>query len=299
MTDTIGSAYEIKVSRVKPNPDQPRKYFSQDALESLADSIHDGGQEVAISVEKNAAVAGEFLILDGERRWRALNIIWKRTDKEPTIKAFVTVVKNRKEFFRRSVVANLHREDLSDLDEAAAITKLREDMSAAEIAKLLDKSIPYVTNRLKLDTLPEAVKALMHPDIPKERRLSVTTAIDVATSTKDDDLRLELAKEAVERSLGSEDSRVLIAIRTGSLIADSQEYRPKTFEPVSYKNEYKKMTSLIGRMRASTTRFNANVDVQRMYNGREDPDTDRAFDAQRITNLIIDLEKLRDKIRGN
>lgn len=307
VADTIehlGEPYEIQVDLITPNPNQPRKFFDEDKLNALADSIYEQGQETPISVirNENKSIPFKFIILDGERRWRAVNIIQTRLSSKQTIKAFLSRVTNPKEFFRRSVIANLHREDLTELEEAAAIVKLLEDgMTQQQIASLLNKSSSYVFNRTKLHSLPDEVKEMLHPSLPRNSRLTATAATDIALSTKDPELRIELAREAVRRQLNIMDTRQLIARHTGGVIdyglptADAIQSRVGT---QSKKSDYRKFVSLLGHSRRGVSHMLNKVDIEAMYYDREDGEADRKFDANKINNLIVDLQQLLTKVRG-
>lgn len=307
----VGEPYLIKISKIKPNPNQPRRYFSEASLVALANSIQEEGQETPISVKKGDA-PGEFMILDGERRWRAHKIIWDRTGVEPTIKAFMAIVKNEKEFFKRSVIANLHKEDLTELDEAAALAKLHEDgMSLAELANMLDKSMTYVTNRIKINGLPDNVKALMSYDLPRDNRLAVTVAIDIALSTKNQEMRFELAQEAVQRQLGVHDTRVLIQTRVPSYFSDlpaastpnatatqSDYMRNRGSSQVVENNKtYRKLSSFLGSSKITLSKL-LQQDLEAVFHDRlNDKEERQSFDNM-VGNLIVDLRLLQTKLRG-
>lgn len=298
----IGEPYTIKVSRVRPNPNQPRRYFSESGLIALANSIQETEQQVPISVRTVANEAGVFEIIDGERRWRAHNIIWKRTGIEPTIQAFMTVVKDEKELYRRSVVANLHSENFTELDEAAALHQLHiSGDSISKIAHLIDKSVTYVTNRIKLHGLPEEVKALMSYDVPKDKRLSVTSAIDIVLSTKNDETRIELAKEAVERQLGVNDMRLLIGARVPNAALTSAPttalQKLGTTSAIAEANAYKKLTAFVGRASKQLPKL-LEEDFEAMFFSRHNDKEERSNLDIVINNIIIDLRRLQSKLRS-
>jgi len=288
-----GSPLPIKISRVRPCKFQPRNFFSVAEIAELADSIQQDGQQNAITVIRVPDEPGAFEIVDGERRWRALNLIKERTGVEPTIDAIVIVVKDVKEHFRRSVIANLHRKNLTPTEEAAALSNLKDAGETIEaLAKMVGKSISYVGNYLVLHTLPDSVKELMSPALSKEERLQVSAAVEIARSTKDDKLRLALAKEAVEQSLSMNDIRHMIDMR---VTQGFQGNRARFTRNPS--DDYKLVTSFFGRVLASFSRFH-NMDIDALYRSREDETGDRDNDEARLNKIIQEATILRDKIRN-
>lgn len=287
MSQQIAEAYQIKHSSIVPNPLQPRKFFSQASIEDLANSIQNEGQRMAVAVYRDPSQkAGVFTLVDGERRWRAFKLIRERTGRDPLVKAFVEVIKDPKDLFKKSVIANLHREDLSSVDEAAAIDTLyRNGETYDSIATLIGKSQSYVEGYLKLHTLPDEVKALMDPNLPKDQRLGTTAAIDIARSTKDPFLRIELANEVVDRQLTLMDVRSMITARTGDAgmrygghkRRPSEDYR--VFAAFLTNTEKKARAMLSG-------------DFEGMYHNRDDELHDRRHDTRLIESTIDSLQRL-------
>lgn len=206
-----GTPLPIKISKIVRYEDQPRVYFSATSISDLADSIQEYGQQQPIKVIKHPTIPGMFMLVDGERRLRAHKLIQERTGNEPTIFAYIEIITDFETHFKKSFIANLLREDLYPVDEAASIAKLRKTMTIQEIATMIGKSVAYVDGFLKLHTLPDEVKAMMNPDLPKKDLLSQTHAIDIARATKRDDLRIKLAKDAVAKNLSISDTRYMIS----------------------------------------------------------------------------------------
>src|SRR5213593_4710231 len=140
---------------VRPNPDQPRKHFDDEKLGELAASIKTHGLIQPIVVRR---VADGFELLAGERRFRAAELAG--IDRLP---ALVREVEDPLEI---ALIENLQREDLSPLEEAQGLAALiaRHGYSHREVAELLAKSRPYVSNILALTRLPEGVKADLQRD---------------------------------------------------------------------------------------------------------------------------------------
>ncbi|KND50374.1 MAG: Chromosome (plasmid) partitioning protein ParB / Stage 0 sporulation protein J [Parcubacteria bacterium C7867-007] len=291
--ENLGRPLPIRFSRIERFEGQPRTFFIESGIIALADSIETDGQEQPIKVTTKPGEPGAFILIDGERRLRAFGLIFERTGKEPIIDAFVEVVKDLKQHFRKSTLANLHREDLSPLDEAAAYHRLREDGETIEdLMRLRGKSRTYVENYLKLNTLPDKAKTLMDPNRSKDTQLTVTQAIDIVRGIPESapDLRITVAQEAIERNLGVVETRALIEHRSGS-----SGYRAGgRFRKPS--DDYNVFTSFLGRARTTAGRMLNDLDIDDLYLHRNDDEQDRKNDTITINAIISVLEKLRDKI---
>ena len=140
----------VPLDAVEPNPQQPRKHFAEQKLVELAASILERGLIQPIVVRRH----GEgYQLLAGERRFRAARLAG--LDRLPA------VVRDGGDALEIALIENLQREDLAPLEEAEALAALieRHAYSHREIADLLGKSRPYVSNTLSLVRLPDQVKA--------------------------------------------------------------------------------------------------------------------------------------------
>ena len=145
---------KLPVSRILPNPAQPRKDFDQEKLQELADSIRQHGVVQPILLRQNGE---RYVIVAGERRFRAARLAG--LEKVPAI------VKDLDEaqVMEVALIENLQREDLNPIEEAAAIRFLMQqhDLTQEEVSKRLSKSRPAIANSLRLLTLPEPVQAYL------------------------------------------------------------------------------------------------------------------------------------------
>ena len=143
----------VPLSAVTPNPDQPRKHFAQDALADLAASIKVRGLLQPLIVRRSA---DGYRLLAGERRFRAATLAG--LDRVPAL------IREGDDDLEIALIENLQREDLSPLEEAGALALLieRHSYSHREVADLLGKSRPYVSNTLSLNRLPESIKTDLH-----------------------------------------------------------------------------------------------------------------------------------------
>jgi len=145
----------VPLAAVVPNPDQPRKHFSEAALADLTASIQTRGLLQPIVVRR---LPDGYKLLAGERRFRAAKAAG--LDRVPAL------IREGDDDLEIALIENLQREDLSPLEEAEALAMLieRHGYSHREVADLLGKSRPYVSNTLALNKLPDGVKAELHRD---------------------------------------------------------------------------------------------------------------------------------------
>ncbi|MDX1574698.1 MAG: ParB/RepB/Spo0J family partition protein [Kiloniellales bacterium] len=155
--DEIGSAKEVPIEQIHPNANQPRRNFTEEALEELSASIRSNGVLQPILVRRHGQRAGEYEIVAGERRWRAAQ--------RAQLHQVPVVVRDIDDgqALELALVENLQREDLSALEEADAYHHLIErfDYTQEALAKDLGKSRSHIANTLRLRGLPEAVKTLL------------------------------------------------------------------------------------------------------------------------------------------
>lgn len=144
----------VPLASVQPNPEQPRRHFAEDKLAELAESIRERGLLQPIVVRR--LPTGTYGLLAGERRFRAAQLAG--IDRLPAL------IRDGDDPLEIALIENIQREDLAPLEEAEALASLidRHGYSHREVADLLGKSRPYVSNILALNRLPDAVKADLH-----------------------------------------------------------------------------------------------------------------------------------------
>jgi len=142
----------ILLSKIKPNPNQPRKNFADKSLKQLAQSIDEKGLISPITVKK---VDNKYIIVAGERRYRAHKLLNKKR-----ILAYVIDADTTKDVMYMALIENIQREDLNPLEEAKGYKYLQENLqsSITEIAKTVGKSRPAVSNALRLLKLPDQIQ---------------------------------------------------------------------------------------------------------------------------------------------
>jgi ParB family chromosome partitioning protein len=175
---------ELPVVDITQNPHQPRVHFDEESLAELAASISQLGVLQPVLVRQ---VEDKFQLIAGERRWRAA-----RRAGLATIPAVVRTTDDVRAV-EEALVENLHRQDLTPLEEAAAYQQLIEDFSLThdDVAQRVGKSRSAVTNTLRLLGLPPAVQHLL-----ADGKLSAGHA-RALLGTPDRALQERLARQAV------------------------------------------------------------------------------------------------------
>ena len=151
----------LNISDIKPNQHQPRSYFDDNSINELANSIKEQGllMPILVKKDKNNTNSKKFIIIAGERRWRACKSL-----KMKTINAIVIENTSEKSDALAAIIENVQRENLSALEEAIAYEKLIKNykMKHEDIAKSTGKSRSYITNLLRVLSLNEGVKKLLN-----------------------------------------------------------------------------------------------------------------------------------------
>ncbi|MGW6461413.1 ParB/RepB/Spo0J family partition protein, partial [Streptomyces sp. NPDC055078] len=156
----------IPLDRIDRDENQPRETFDQAALQELADSMKEVGQQQAITVRYLSATR-RYAIVSGERRWRAAGMAGLSEMHAMVVHGLEGGAETL-ETFERAVAENLGRADMTPLEEARAFKKLLDfGLDANEVAKRVGRSWNHVDNRLQLLKLTPAVQeALLKGHLP-------------------------------------------------------------------------------------------------------------------------------------
>lgn len=185
-TPTLGEkgvGQMLAVADVMPNPGQPRKTFDKEALETLADSIAKYGVLQPITVRRRAD--GKYLIIAGERRWRAAQLSGLKD-----IPALVIEADDRLAA-ELALIENLQREDLNPIEEAEGYQSLIDDFgfTQEEIAEAVGRGRATIANSVRLlDLNPQVVELL--------RDGKLTAGHAKPLSSLDHDLQFKIAEDA-------------------------------------------------------------------------------------------------------
>lgn len=146
------SINDIALSDIKPNPDQPRREFEDEALEELARSIKSLGIVQPITLKE--LQDGSYMIISGERRWRAAALAGLKR-----IPAYIRTASDE-EMMAMALVENIQREDLNAIEVALAYRSLLEasGLTQEELAKQVGKNRSTISNSLRLLNLPAEIQ---------------------------------------------------------------------------------------------------------------------------------------------
>ena len=176
--DSGAGVREVEIGRVHRNPDQPRIHFDEDALSELAQSIARSGVLQPILLRPDG---DGFMIVAGERRWRAAQIA-----RLHTIPAIVRDI-DESTTAELALIENIQRQDLNALEEAEGYRQLieRHGHSQDAVGQLVHKSRSHVANLLRLLDLPEFVKqSLLQGKISMGHARAVATSDDPEALTR-------------------------------------------------------------------------------------------------------------------
>jgi len=167
-----GGVREIEIARIRPNPNQPRVQFDEEALDELADSIRERGVLQPILLRPEGE---DYLIIAGERRWRAAQ--------RARLHAIPAIVRDIDESTTAelALIENIQRLDLNPLEEAEGYRQLiqRHGHTQDDVGRIVHKSRSHVANLLRLLDLPEFVRqSLLKGDISMGHARAVATAED-------------------------------------------------------------------------------------------------------------------------
>jgi ParB family chromosome partitioning protein len=189
LADSSGKTL-VRLSKIEPNPDQPRREFEIEALSELADSISRNGLIQPIIVRPGAN-EGYFTIIAGERRWRASKMAGLIE-----IPVIIMDIDDKKSA-ELALIENIQREDLNPIEEAKAYRLLinEYDLTQSEVAEQVGKSRVTVTNALRILELPEEILTMISSG-------SLTTGHGRAIlGLKDESEMLPLARRAANDEL--------------------------------------------------------------------------------------------------
>lgn len=178
----------VKIAKVEPNRDQPRKNFDEDALQELADSIKQFGMLQPILVQDRKDY---YEIIAGERRWRAAKLAG--------LKEIPVIIRNYtdQEIVEISLIENIQREDLNPIEEALAYKRLLEEfhLKQDEVAERVSKSRTAVTNSMRLLKLCDGVRQMIIDDMLSTGHARALIPIE------DEELQLQLAQRIFDEKL--------------------------------------------------------------------------------------------------
>jgi ParB family chromosome partitioning protein len=166
--EDVPRIYRLRLAEIEPRRDQPRQRIDQDSLQELAASIERHGLIQPVTVKRQEGREG-YVLVAGERRYRAHELLGRED-----ILAVVTSGDPEE----ISLIENVQREDLHPLEEAMAYARMMElhAWTQEQLAEMVGKARPTITNVLKLNSLPETIRA----DCAARRDVSKSLLFEIA-----------------------------------------------------------------------------------------------------------------------
>lgn len=187
---------DLDMKLIEANPNQPRKFFNEAALRELADSIAVHGVIMPIVVNRKGS---KYMIIAGERRWRASKLAGK-----DTVPAIIKDFDERK-VKEISLIENLQREDLNPIEAANAMKQLLEDydITQEELAGRIGKSRSAVANTLRLLTLcDEIIQYVANGDLSQGHARALITLPE--------NVQISIARKAVKNKMSVREVEIAV-----------------------------------------------------------------------------------------
>lgn len=243
-TRPMSEMAEIRIGDIVPNPTQPRKEFDEEALAELADSIRQLGVIQPVTVKP--ADGGKYIIISGERRWRAA-----RRAGLDTLPAYVREVDDQN-LHAMALVENIQRQDLNAIEIALGLQRLIDECGLTQdaLSEKVGKKRSTISNYMRLLKLPDEVQLAL-----KEGVISMGHAKAIAGAPET--MQVRMLKRCVKKSLSVRQAEELA--RT---MAAKQDAEPAAAaEEETYPESYVRLVEQLERM------FSQNISIKRAKNG--------------------------------
>ena len=246
---------EIKLSDIIPNPTQPRTAFDEEALEELAESIRQLGLIQPITVKRDG---DKYIIISGERRWRAS----EKAGLEQ-IPAYIREVDDTT-LHAMALVENIQREDLNAIEISLGMQRLVEECGLTQeaLAERLGKKRSTVANYLRLLNLPEEVQFAIKGGIISMGHAKALVAVESKAK------QLSLLKRCIKSNLSVRQLEDLVRL--------SSEKKQKSAAPIvdeEYPESYSRLVEYLEKF------FSQDIAIKRGKNGGGKIVIDFASDA--------------------
>ena len=246
----------VKLTKVEPSREQPRKQFDADALQELAESIKQFGVLQPLLVQKKDDY---YEIIAGERRWRA--------SKLAGLKEVPVIVKEftEQEAVEISLIENIQREDLNPIEEAMAYKRLMEEFHLKQdaIAERVSKSRTAVTNSMRLLKLDDRVQQMLIDEMISTGHARALLALESK------DAQAEAAVKVFDEKLSVRETERLVKELLNPV--QKKEEKPKNqAEELVYKNLEEKIKQIIGSKVAINRRTDNKGKIEIEYYSQEE-----------------------------
>ncbi len=250
----------LDISKIKPNPDQPRRQFNEQELNELSDSIKQNGVLQPLLVRK---VGNYYEIVAGERRYQASKLAG--LTEVPVIIREIS----DEDVFKLALIENLQRSDLTPIEEARGYKQLikEKDLTQEELSKILSKSRSAITNTLRLLDLPEEVQGFVADGLLTAGHARAILAVP------SDEGRVRLAQKVIDERLSVRQTETL-----APLFSVTREETPKRQPaPQSFKRAAKQLKlALDTEVKVKNVRGKNKIEIE--FNSEED--------LVRIVNMV-------------
>ena len=246
----------VKLTKVEPSREQPRKQFDADALQELAESIKQFGVLQPLLVQKKEDY---YEIIAGERRWRA--------SKLAGLKEVPVIVKEftEQEAVEISLIENIQREDLNPIEEAMAYKRLMEEFHLKQdaIAERVSKSRTAVTNSMRHLKLDDRVQQMLIDEMISTGHARALLALESK------DAQAEAAVKVFDEKLSVRETERLVKELLNPV--QKKEEKPKNqAEELVYKNLEEKIKQIIGSKVAINRRTDNKGKIEIEYYSQEE-----------------------------
>lgn len=266
--DEKGTVGEVELSKVQPNPDQPRTHFKPEEIEELANSIKKEGLLQPILVNK---VGDHYQIIAGERRWQAC----KSLDMKTIPVRFWTADNDKA--LELALIENIQRSDLNPIEEAYGYKRLmeRKGMTQSEVAQTVSKGRSTIANALRLLDLPEEAQQLLF-----EEKISAGHARAIL-SIPTPEGRKTLTNKLVNEKLSVRETESIARLLSGRDKSKEAGTSKRLPTPASFKKAARSLSNFLSApVRVKTVQGKNKIEIQ--FQDEEE--------LERILNAIAERE---------
>lgn len=234
-TGSVTSDTLVDITKIQPNPNQPRTHFNETLLQELSESIRENGVLQPLLVRKKGQ---KYEIIAGERRYQASKLAG--IEKLPVI---IKDVDDQK-MLKLALIENLQRSDLNPIEEAKGYKKLLKEsgMTQEALSKAVSKSRSAITNSLRLLDLPDEVQQFLFDGKMTAGHARAILAVPF------EDARIRLARKVVDEGLSVRATENLAPLFS----VGEEPKKTKAVTPQSYKKAARALRQV----------FNTNVKVK-------------------------------------
>lgn len=263
-TEETAKEITIKLSKIEPNREQPRKDFNEEQLNELADSIRQYGVLQPLLVQKK----GDYYeIVAGERRWRAAKIAG--------LKEVPVVIReyNEQQAVEIALIENVQREDLNPIEEAMAYQRLMQEfhLKQEEIAERVSKNRSTITNSIRLLNLEPDVQKMLVENLISSGHARALLAVE------DPDAQLKLAQRIVQEKLSVREVEKAVKL-LGKTPKEKKKSQTDEALELIFKNLEERMKTVMG--------TKVNISRKDKSKGRVEIEYYSESELERIVELI-------------